>query len=203
MGIATDKSDNIYVLDGGYVLKFTSDAQLVTKWHIEGQVSDYDISIDGDGNAYVAIPNLHSIRKYNGSGVLVSEWNVEGSGDGEFSFDNLLKTHKIAPRIAIDSQGNMYASDTFNHCIQKFTSNGAFIAKWGTFGLGNGQFNSPRGNIALDPNGNIYVSDSYNHRVQKFASNGQFITKWGPGDNNDEFITMSFLLPFSPIREFA
>jgi DNA-binding beta-propeller fold protein YncE len=78
----------------------------------------------------------------------------------------------------VDSSGNVYVADTGNNRIQKFTSNGVFVTKWGSKGTGDGQFNAPRG-VAVDSSGNIYVADYYNNRIQKFTSNGVFVTKWG------------------------
>ena len=54
-----------------------------------------------------------------------------------------------------------------NHRIQKFTSDGVFLTKWGTEGSGDGQFRDPWG-VAVDSAGNVYVADTYNHRIQKF-----------------------------------
>ncbi len=71
--------------------------------------------------------------------------------------------------------------------VQKFNSNGTFIAKWGTPGINDTQFNNPTG-IAVDASGNVYVTDTDNNRVQKFNSNGTFIAKWGtPGINDTQF----------------
>ena len=55
--------------------------------------------------------------------------------------------------------GNVYVADYVNHRIQKFTSDGAFITKWGSDGSGNGQFDRPLG-IATDAAGNVYVADT-------------------------------------------
>jgi len=46
---------------------------------------------------------------------------------------------------------------------------GDYIAKWGTFGTGPGQFYQMSG-IDVDLNGDIWVADSGNNRIQKFAS---------------------------------
>ncbi|MFZ0510926.1 MAG: hypothetical protein WAM14_04900 [Candidatus Nitrosopolaris sp.] len=58
--------------------------------------------------------------------------------------------------VAVDSAGNVYVADTYNDRIQKFDSNGTFIAKWGTSGFGNGKFHYPAG-VAVDYAGNVYV----------------------------------------------
>jgi DNA-binding beta-propeller fold protein YncE len=68
-------------------------------------------------------------------------------------------------------------SDTSNDRIQKFTSNGTFITKWGSKGSGYGQLFQPE-DVAVDSSGNVYVSDD-NNRIQKFTGNGTFVTKWG------------------------
>ena len=36
--------------------------------------------------------------------------------------------------IATDTSGNVYVTDTVNNRIQKFSSNGTFITKWGEKG---------------------------------------------------------------------
>ena len=80
--------------------------------------------------------------------------------------------------IESDSSGNVYVIDDDYGRIQKFTSSGEFLTKWGKRGAGNGEFDSARG-LAIDGNGNIYVADSGNDRIQKFTSSGKFLTKWG------------------------
>ena len=66
------------------------------------------------------------------------QWGSVGTGNGQFT---------LPSRVATDSTGAPYVSDTGNHRIQKFNSSGTFITKWGaTFlgppvaGSGNGQF---------------------------------------------------------------
>ena len=53
------------------------------------------------------------------------------------------------------------------------------IAKWGTEGTGDGEFDTPWG-IAVDLGGNVYVADSSPDnfgRVQIFSSDGAFLAK--------------------------
>jgi NHL repeat/FIMAH domain len=54
----------------------------------------------------------------------------------------------------------------------------------GIAGLGDGQFNLPRG-VATDAAGDVYVTDTQNNRIQKFASDGAFLTKWGSLGGDD------------------
>ena len=53
-----------------------------------------------------------------------------------------------------------------------------FVLTWGSFGSGNGQFESPVG-VATDGSGNVYVADTGNNRIQKFDASGTFLTTWG------------------------
>jgi len=48
-----------------------------------------------------------------------------------------------------------------------FTSDGVFVARWGTKGGGDGQFDYPD-DLTVAPDGSVYVADSANHRIQKF-----------------------------------
>ena len=82
-------------------------------------------------------------------------------------------------------------ADTDNNRIQKFSSNGTFITKWGESGSDQGQFVFPSG-IATDTSGNVYVADTGNNRIQKFTSNGTFITEWGESGKDSRSIRLSF-----------
>jgi tripartite motif-containing protein 71 len=83
--------------------------------------------------------------------------------------------------------GRVYVSDNGNCRIQKFTSDGTFALKWGTPGIGDGQFYHPSG-VAVDASGNVYVTDQDNHRIQVFTSGGAYLTQWGSyGTGNGQF----------------
>jgi len=80
--------------------------------------------------------------------------------------------------VAIDGAGNVFITEWGNHRIQKFSSSGTFLTKWGSEGNGEGEFSHPIG-ITTDDVGSVYVADTWNHRIQKFNTDGVFISKWG------------------------
>jgi len=57
--------------------------------------------------------------------------------------------------------------------IQKFTSEGQFVARFGEAGQGKGQFHGPS-SVAADSEGYIYVADWGNERVQVLGPDGSF-----------------------------
>jgi len=105
------------------------------------------------------------VRKFNAFGGLVATWGSYGGGNGQFRVPNGL---------VIDSNDNVYVSDSMNCRIQKFDSDGKFILKFGSCGSYFGEFRWPAG-MGVDTSGNIYVADYNNSRIQKFTSTGQFL----------------------------
>jgi DNA-binding beta-propeller fold protein YncE len=96
-------------------------------------------------------------------------WGSKGSGDGQFN---------VPYSIGIDSKDDIYVVDRENHRIQKFDSNGTFIAKGGNGrGSADNQFNRPE-DITFSPFG-IFVTDTGNDRVLKFNSSFALVKKWG------------------------
>ena len=160
------------------------------------------IATDSKGNVYVADTINHRVQKFDGAGNFLAKWGSEchwptkrtpqhcydpdgagplALGDGQFSYPF---------GIAIDSKDNVYVGSGWNnHRVQKFDSQGNFLAKWGAYGNGDGQFKRPRG-IAIDGADNVYVTDTDswdkpNNRVQKFDSAGNFLSKFGSTGNDD------------------
>jgi hypothetical protein len=83
--------------------------------------------------------------------------------------------------VGLDAAGNVYVSDSYNSRVQKFNSTGGYLAQWGSYGTGPGQFAFPWG-IATDAFGNVYVADRDNVRIEKFTSTGAFVTQWNSAD---------------------
>ena len=182
-GVATDSAGNIYVVDNGNrrIQKFNPDGSFAVQWGAlgsnNGQFNNpFGIAIDAQDNVYVVDTGNKRVQKFDSDGIFITKWGISGIGDGQFN---------TPYGIAIDSRNPddvfVYVTDsgaTANRRVQKFTSSGVYISKFGSSGYSNGQFNTPKG-IAIDSNGNIFVADSgtvANH-IQKFTSSGIFVSK--------------------------
>lgn len=86
--------------------------------------------------------------------------------------------------LDFDDKGNIYVADSNFHRIQKFTSAGKFISRWGRQGSDPGEFDEPCG-IVIGADESVFVVDRGNHRIQKFSIDGEFISQWGERGADD------------------
>jgi sugar lactone lactonase YvrE len=89
--------------------------------------------------------------------------------------------------VAVDSNGNVYVADNFNHNIRKVSAGGVVVtfAGYGRSGSDDGigsqaGFNRPSG-VAVDANGNVYVADTNNYKIRKITSSFVVTTLAGSG----------------------
>lgn len=80
--------------------------------------------------------------------------------------------------VAVDSEGNIYVSDTFNARVQVFDAEGQFVRMWGKRGSNPGNFMRPKG-IAVDGDNHVYVVDSEFNNVQIFDTEGHILMFFG------------------------
>ena len=124
-----------------------------------------------------------------GAITFLGKWGSGGISQGQFNFPS---------HIAVDEAGNVYVADQYNHRVQKFDNNGAFIAAWGRdvvsgnldtdfeicgpadtckageSGSGAGHFSAPDGIAARG--GFVYVVEPGTRRVQKFTDAGVYLS---------------------------
>uniref|UniRef100_A0A673JZS4 RING-type E3 ubiquitin transferase n=1 Tax=Sinocyclocheilus rhinocerous TaxID=307959 RepID=A0A673JZS4_9TELE len=82
--------------------------------------------------------------------------------------------------ISASINGRVIVADSNNQCIQVFTNDGQFKARFGVRGRSPGQLQRPTG-VAVDTNGDIIVADYDNRWISIFSPDGKFKNKIGAG----------------------
>lgn len=118
----------------------------------------HNISLDRDGNIYVADTFNFRVQSFTPDGKLRFTFGVAGDGPGDFA-------RPVA--VAVDSEGNIYVVDTLFSNVQVFDKDGKYIFTIGEEGSDPGTFILPR-DIYIDENDRIYVVDSGNEVIQVF-----------------------------------
>ncbi|MFN0123741.1 MAG: HYR domain-containing protein [Blastocatellia bacterium] len=141
---------------------------------------------DPQGRLVIADTASRVIRRVDTDGTIT---RIAGNGANGNAGDNgqAISASFGAPTgVAVDSQGNIYVSDQFNHRVRVIgTDNvirhfaGSTTAQQGSsgdFGMASGaRLRMPRG-LAIDKNDNLYVADSGNHRVRKIVLSSKVIS---------------------------
>lgn len=165
--VRIDSSNNIYVSDNANyrIQKFDSNGNYITQWgsygYGNGQFNEVTgLALDSSNNIYTCENGSNRIQKFTSNGTYLTQWSIQGPG---------ILGHYCSG-IAVDSSGNVYASDA-NGNVQKFDSSGNYISQFtGIQGT--------TGHLAFDLLGNIYASVNFNF-IKKYNTSGTFISQWG------------------------
>jgi len=142
------------------------------------------VAVDNAGNLLIADSGNHCVRRVDPSGTITT---IAGIGAWGFSGDGgpAVAARLNSPGgLVVDSAGNLFIADRFNHRIRRVDPSGTIttIAGTGEGGFGGdggpaaaAQLNSPNG-VAVDSAGNLYIADINNHRIRRVHPSGVITT---------------------------
>jgi hypothetical protein len=173
---AQDSQGNYYVAQYGEydrIQKFSPDGKFLLSWGDHGRelgqfLRPQKIAIDHQNLIWVADACNHRVQVFDARGSqakLVTSWGQEGRAPGRLNYPYDIVLDEAA--LAGERDGHVYLCEFGNHRVQKFTTDGRFVAAFGRGGRGPGELTQPWG-LARDSQGRMFVLDSYNHRVQRF-----------------------------------
>ncbi len=118
-GVATDSSNNVYVIDRSSGLgfdsiqKFTSEGQFISKIGVGVLYQPSNLTIDGD-RIFVSSNFDLSILDLNGT--LLQRMNKRGSGPNQFAFDSNFSAVAVDPTM-----NKLYVADVNNNRIESLS----------------------------------------------------------------------------------
>ena len=160
----------------------------------QAQLSEPEaVAVDGAGNLYIADSANQRIRRVDATTGTIS--TIAGSGHWDYGGDGgpATEAHLRHPRgVAVDGDGNLYISDSGNHCIRKVDAATGTIStiagtgEWGYSGDGGPATRAQLGEtvgVAVDGDGNVYIADPGSNRIRKVdAATGIISTFAGTGE---------------------
>ena len=82
--------------------------------------------------------------------------------------------------------GMLWVANWGKGTIAEFSSSGAFMHSYGSYGTGSGQFRNPIGIAVNQSTGNVYVGDYGNNRIDELNEKGEYVAGFGYGVGNHE-----------------
>lgn len=221
-GLAATSTGVIYVADtdndtiraiapGAAVTTFAGQAGRTSSTDGQGADARFDdpfaAAVDAGGVVYVADSAAHVIRRITPDGAVTTyagSPGAYGSADGTGAAARFYSPFGVA----VDTAGNVYVADSFNHTVRKIAAGGIVTTLAGsaqsggkTDGAGTtARFDQPFG-ITVDANGTVYVSDATANTIRKITPAGVVSTLAGlagtPGSADGAGTSARFAVPYA------
>lgn len=187
-GVAVDRDGSrIYVAhwNQNKIAVYSPTGELQREWGQKG-LGDGEFQLPGgmawakDGSLLVADQGNSRIQRFTPEGKFLSKWGEHGPGLGQFGEGRGVGSRFAGPQfLAVDRDGNVYATEVTQSRVQKFTADGKPLLAFGSGTDGPGGFAGGRKDIfgpigiCVDRHGHVWVSAS-NHHVQQWDRDGHF-----------------------------
>ena len=202
-GMCTDGNGNFFIADVGKhcISRVTSEGEVKVFAGTEkpgaadgdletaGFNSPSGLCFDKNGNIYVAGFGGQNVRKITPDGAVTT---VAGTGEEGYLDGPAGEALFSSPRgICIDSKGNLFVADCWNHRIRKISPDGMVstfagggkrgelvVNDWKDGADTTARFDAPCG-LAIDAHDNIFVADANNNSIRKITPDGMVTTLAG------------------------
>jgi len=173
-----DDSDRLFAADSGMkrVLVFSPDHK-VEGVIDRGLMAPAGLAIDNENRLlYVADPEQDQVFVYDADPPFKKIRAIGTPGKGHTLTTPGDFSKPIG--VAVDKEGYLYVTDTWNNRVEVFDADGNFIRAWGKAGDGPGYLARPKG-IAIDGDGQVWITDSVQERVQLYTPEGRLLIWMG------------------------
>jgi sugar lactone lactonase YvrE len=140
---------------------------------IDGEAVGIDrplrVAVAPDGHVYISDRSQH-ITELTPTGQVVRRWGGPGTAPSKF------RLYSGALTVAPD--GRVYVADTGNFRVQVFTSTGRFVAQYGGYGRGPGQFVWPS-DVIVGRDRTMYVADDRAATITELSPTGRQLWRRG------------------------
>ncbi len=202
--ITTDINDNLYVMSGSRIMRFTSDGKLDVSWGNNGIIYDADIEktwseqlkIAADSKGYVYAEcricvdgSPTYIKRYSPDGIIDTSWYGDGVMGGKVGEEEILDDETESEEgicyqddIALDSKDNLYV--LYDRQVYRFLPDGRRDKSWRPLKMEQPQAEYDEEDsvwfpnaLRIDRSDNIYLFNGYDRTVSKHDPSGKLKKK--------------------------
>ena len=174
VGVALDDNDRLFVSDAKlhHVLVFNAKHEQEASIGMDVLVRPGGIALDRENRLlYVADTGQDIVQVFDADTFKLLRHLGKPSKKHDQTDPG---TFSLPECVAVDGDGNVYVTDTFNNRVEIFDADGGFINMFGKNGDGPADLERPKG-IAIDGDGHIWVVDAAQDKVKVFTNEGRLL----------------------------